>query len=190
MQVSPPVWRGDEDVFELPEGRILRQRFFPEVVDAGAGDRVRLERGQESRLVDTAAAGDVDQIGALLHVGKGGGVDQLFGCRRQRAGEGDEIRLRQQCRQLLRRVDGIGGCGGGGRVALGRQHAHVERFGQPGQPRADLAQTDDQQGFAAQFIFALRQVADHAAPEAALLAVASAVDVAREGQDQGPWRVH
>ena len=48
-----------------------------------------------------------------------------------------------------------------------------------------FAQTDDQQSFAAQFILAQRQVADHAAPFMALLAVPPAVDVAREGQDQG-----
>ena len=52
------------------------------------------------------------------------------------------------------------------------------------QPRADLPQTDDQQGLAAQFILALRQVTDHAAPDMALLAIPTGVDVARQGQDQ------
>ena len=176
---------GDEDVFEAPKGGVLGVRLFPEVVDAGAGDGAGLEGGQHGGFVDAAAAGDVDQVGAFFHLREGRGVDDVLGCRRQGTGEGDEIGLGEEGGQVIGRVDGVGGCGGGGGVAFCGDDAHVEGLGEFGEAGADLAEADDEEGLAAQLVFARGEVADHAAPGAALLAVAAGVDVAGEGEDEG-----
>jgi hypothetical protein len=59
---------------------------------------------------------------------------------------------------------------------------HLNSFGYLGQPPANAAQAHDEECFAAQLIFALVWIANHFAPEAALLVVTPAVDVAGEGQ--------
>ncbi|HUC56034.1 MAG TPA: hypothetical protein VMA95_01430 [Streptosporangiaceae bacterium] len=46
-------------------------------VEAGAADLAGVERREQSRLVDQAAAGDVDEDRARLHGGEGGGVEHV-----------------------------------------------------------------------------------------------------------------
>ena len=53
-----------------------------------------------------------------------------------------------------------------------------------GQAPTDSAKADDQQRLAAQFVLALRQVADHAPPKALRLVVARLGKAPAEGQDQ------
>jgi hypothetical protein len=57
----------------------------------------RAMRVDERRLVDHAPARRVEKIRGRLHAAERIGIDQLLGFRRQRAGEGNEIGLRQQC---------------------------------------------------------------------------------------------
>ena len=113
------------------------------------------------------------------------GVDQVLGGGCQGAGEGDEVGLGEEGGQVIWREDGVGVCGGGGGVAFCGEDAHVEGLGEFGEAGTDLAEADDEEGLAAQLIFAQGEVADHAAPGAAVLAVAAGVDVAGEGEDEG-----
>jgi hypothetical protein len=86
-------------------------------------------------------------------------VDQLLGFRRQRAGEGNEIGLRQQCLEVGHRVHRIRVSGTGARVAADADHAHVERLGELREPAADLSKADDQHRLAAQLVLTPREVA-------------------------------
>ena len=54
-------------------------------------------RVDEGRLVDHAPARRVEKIRGRLHATERIAIDQLLGFRRQRAGEGNKIGLRQQC---------------------------------------------------------------------------------------------
>src|SRR5216683_2426970 len=60
----------------------------------------------------------------------------------------------------------------GGGTAPQPDDAHLEGLGKPGKASADVAQADDQQRLAAEFILAPREIADHLAPDALYLIVA------------------
>jgi len=140
------------------------------------------ERVDERRLVDHAPARRVEKIRGRLHAAERIGVDQFLGFRRQRAGEGNEISLRQQCLEVGHRVHRIRVSGTGARVAADADHAHVERLGKLREPAADLSEADDQQRLAAEFVLSLREVADHTAPDPFCLVVARLGKPARERQ--------
>jgi hypothetical protein len=112
------------------------------------------------------------------------GIDQPFGFRGQRAGEGSEIGLRQQCVELGHRVHRIRVSGTGARVGAGADNAHVERLGELRKPAAGLSEADDQQRLAAELVLSLREVADHTAPDPFCLIVARLRKPARERQHQ------
>jgi hypothetical protein len=94
-----------------------------------------------------------------LHAAERIGIDQLLGFRRQRAGQGNEIGLRQQCLELGHRVHRIRVSSTGTWVAADADHPHVERLGELREPAADLSEADDQQRLAAEFVLSLRDVA-------------------------------
>ena len=70
------------------------------------------------------------------------------------------------------------------RVAPQPDHPHVECLGELREASANVAEPDDQQGLAAEFVLARRQVADHAAPDALPLIVAGLGQPPRQRQDQ------
>ncbi len=70
--------RRGEHVVEL-EQRQRAAGLLLEHVERGAGQVPGLERLVERGLVDDAAAGAVDEVGALLHLGEGGGAEQVLG---------------------------------------------------------------------------------------------------------------
>jgi hypothetical protein len=102
------------------------------------------ERVDKRRLVDHAPARRVEKIRGRLHAAERIGIDQFLGFRRQRAGEGNEIGLRQQRVEVGHRVHRIRVSGTGARVAADADHAHVERLGELREPAADLSEADDQ----------------------------------------------
>jgi hypothetical protein len=151
--------RRDEHVLHSPQRRGRGQRLLDHDVERGAPDLPSRERVDERRLVDHAPARRVEKIRGRLHAAERIGIDQLLGFRRQRAGEGNEIGLRQKCVELGHRVHCIRVSGTGARVAAYADDAHVERFGELRQPAADLSEADDQQRLAAELVLALREVA-------------------------------
>jgi hypothetical protein len=104
---------------------------------------------------------------------------------RERAGQRDEIGLRQHAEQAILANDLVGRPRALGRIAPGGDHPHVEGLGKRGQPRADAAQTGDHQRLAAELVFALRDVTDHAPPFVRDLVVARLRNLPRHGEDQG-----
>ncbi len=138
------MWR-DEHVLHGPQWRGRRQRLLDRDVERGAPDLPSRERVDERRLIDHAPARCVEKIRGRLHAAERIGIDQLLGFRRQRAGEGNEIGLRQQCVEVGHRVHRIRVSGTGARVAADADHAYVERLGELRQPAADLSEADDQQ---------------------------------------------
>ena len=70
------------------------------------------------------------------------------------------------------------------RVAPQADHPHVEGLGETREAAADIAEPDDEQRLAAELVLALRQVADHPAPDALCLVVARLGQAAGQRQDQ------
>ena len=72
------------------------QRLLLEDIDAGPGQVAAIERGQQRRLVDDAAAGGMDQDGAARQQGELGRADQAAGRGVQRAMQRQHLGTRQQ----------------------------------------------------------------------------------------------
>ena len=72
----------------------------------------------------------------------------------------------------------------GGRIAAETDNVHVEGFGQTRQASANAPEADDDQRLAAEFVLALRQIADHAAPDFSRLVVARLGQAAGKRQNQ------
>lgn len=64
-----------------PQQRLRHMRLPGEDVEPGGVERARLERGDQGRLVDNAAAGDVDDDALRPERGQHGGIDQPPGLR-------------------------------------------------------------------------------------------------------------
>ena len=72
------------------------QRLVGQHVEAGGGELAAAQRLDQGAGIDDAAAGGVDQDGALLHAGEGFGVDQVLGLRQRRHVQGDDVGAGQQ----------------------------------------------------------------------------------------------
>ena len=72
---------------------VERQRLDVEHVEAGAGDLLSLQRGDQRRLVDDRAARGVDEIGRRLHQREFGGADQPARAVAEHDMDGDEVGL-------------------------------------------------------------------------------------------------
>src|SRR4029078_12228359 len=59
--------RKDRQVFRLPQWIVGRQRLLRKDIEAGTGDFSCLEGSDQSRLIDDAAARDIDQVSRRLH---------------------------------------------------------------------------------------------------------------------------
>ena len=115
---------------------------------------MRGERLNQRRLVDDAAAGEVDEIGRGLHARERGSVDQLFGVGGQGAGQRDKIGLRQHRAKRAHRLHLIG-IAAPRRIAPEADDAHIESLGEARdnqhrrhwrQMIGDLAQREDELG--------------------------------------------
>jgi hypothetical protein len=96
----------------------------------------------------------------------------------------DEIRKRQHLAEPPVREHIVRVRAARARIAFRADHAHAERLRQAGEMRADAAEPDDQQRLAAEFVLALAQVGDHAAPVVLGLIVAREMQLARHRKDQ------
>ena len=86
--------REDRHVLGLPQRIVGRQRLLREHVERGAGDLSRFQRLDQRRLVDHAAARDIDQIGGRLHGGEHLRADDAARLRRQRRQRHQDSRVR------------------------------------------------------------------------------------------------
>src|SRR5262249_22214272 len=81
-------------------------------------------------------------------------------------------------------VDGIGCFATLRWIALDADHAHVEGLRQLRQAAADTAQPNDQKGLTAEFVLALRQIGNHAAPNVLGLVVARFWQTPRNSENE------
>ena len=77
--------------FSLPNSGLSLAGSVDEHVERRAGDMAGIERCLQIRLDDEAAAGAVDDADARLHLGDGGGVDDVARRVGQRRVQGDEV---------------------------------------------------------------------------------------------------
>ena len=70
------------------------------------------------------------------------------------------------------------------RILADADHLHSECLAEHREMAADTAHADHQHGLAAEFVLALGQVADHAAPDLLVLIVARLGQASRQGEDQ------
>ena len=120
----------DEEVRDVEQGVVGGERLGVGDVQGGAGDRFRVQRRDERRLVDHAAAAGVDEDRGGLHAVQEVGVDEVAGGLGQWDVQRDEVRGGEERGQL--------GVAGG-------QHAHVEAVGAAGDRLADAPVADDAQ---------------------------------------------
>ncbi|GAA1304111.1 hypothetical protein GCM10009591_07310 [Brachybacterium tyrofermentans] len=71
--------RGEHHVLQREQGAAGRERLDLEDVEPGPGDRAVLQGGDQGRLIDHGAAGDVDEECGVLHPGQLRGTDQVTG---------------------------------------------------------------------------------------------------------------
>ena len=136
---------------ELEQRVVERRRLAFPHVEPGAADMAGLERFEQGHLVVDAAARRRDEQRAGLHPLQCARVDHADGVRRARAMQRHDVGARQQ---VLQR-NGRGAAPADllfGQVRVGGKHAHAEGVGQRCNAGADVADTDDAQHLAADFM--------------------------------------
>jgi hypothetical protein len=83
-------------------------------------------------------------MGRGPHLAEGLGIDQALGLLGERAGKRDKIGLRQERVELVHSVHCIRRAAAGQRIPPQPDDMHIESLGEPGEPPADIAQTDDE----------------------------------------------
>ena len=130
----------------LKQSIVFGGRLGLEHVECRSGDPPLGERGGERLLVDDRTSRDVDEVGGGLHPRQPLGVDKMVGfLRRQRAGDHDHVRLREQPVHLTQ-ADPRGRRGGGigvGVAAIWRMPsgALIEEISRPMLPQPSSPST-------------------------------------------------
>jgi hypothetical protein len=141
------VW-GEKGVGRGEERRVSR-RLALEDVDTGAGEMAGSERIRDGCLVDDPATGDVQQDRASLHAGQLRCADHAFRRAAQRDVHGHGVRPLEEVVESDE-IDAVVCCLFRRDVRVAREDRHLHRPG-PGRDRlADLAESDDAQGPAAE----------------------------------------
>mmetsp|Transcript_11999 Transcript_11999/g.31770 ORF Transcript_11999/g.31770 Transcript_11999/m.31770 type:complete len:344 (+) Transcript_11999:1289-2320(+) len=160
--------------------RELHRRLLLEAVERGAGELAAVERGEERVLDDDAAAGDVEEARAVLHLGDLLLADEALRALQQRHVHREEVRAREHLverhqrgayRQRELRC--------GERVA--RDDVHAEARGAARDLPPDAAEADDAEGFPGE----ARADEAGAAPAAGLEDGVGLRDEAGHGAEQG-----
>ncbi len=152
-------------------------RFLAPDIEGGSGDLAALERLERGRLVENAAAGAVDDDHAVFHlvVVLSGNHAARFVVERRVGGDDvgvaqDLFQFHELDTQILAALLGDVGVVG--------DDVHLEGLGASRHPAADLAQPDDAQGLALEFIAG----EGSALPFAALEAVVGHGNIAAEAE--------
>ncbi len=149
-----------------------------EYVEDGARQAAVVERGQKRAVIDEAAAGDVDQDGALLEPGEEGLSGHAARVVGQGASEHHHVGLVQERRQVRRGAHPVDIGRGNGRAA-DDVDAGLERLHALGDGLPDWPEADDQPA-------RLRDLAEgRAAPFAPFLQVALQFDGVQHGEHLG-----
>ena len=126
---------------EFENGVVRVRRLRVEDVQAGTGNPAFLQDFGQGSLVDHWAARAVDQKGRRLHQSEPPGIDEMPRLLRQRAIDGNEIRLAKDRIQIDEpdpefgskpRID----------VGIVRDEMHVERLGEAENLCSDVADAD------------------------------------------------
>src|SRR5438309_1103120 len=72
---SGGVW-SNEQIFQIPERRFGRQRFFLENVEGRSGDSLFLQRGGKRLFIHKRASAHIDEISIRLHKRKAVGINE------------------------------------------------------------------------------------------------------------------
>ena len=142
--------RRQDDIGHLQKRMVRRRRLLHENVEGGAGQVAGLEGVGQRLFVNDAAAGAVDDAGALAHQGHLAGADQVARLVGERRVDGEEIDLRQQSIEIGGGLDADLAGGGGGEERVEAEHLHVEAGGAAGDLAADAAEADDAERLAGQ----------------------------------------
>src|SRR6266436_7339009 len=141
--------RRREDVLQLAEGVIWSQRLHLEYVDRGRGDPARLQRFDQSHLVDDRTTRCVDESRRRLHQGELGCPDQPFGTTAQ-----DEMDCHDVGPAEQRLLVHEGGTGGAGfllsEVLAPGDHLHAEGEADARHFSSNVSQPDDTQASTSQ----------------------------------------
>ena len=133
--------------FKVPVGgddRVVGpRRLDRQHVDPGPADLALLDRGDQRRHVDDAAARRVDQKGVLLHRSELGRADHVPGFLGQRAMEADHVALGEQVVERLDPPHAGGDLDAGDRIGIVGDHLHAEGLGAERRGDADPAEADD-----------------------------------------------
>src|SRR6266404_9403949 len=137
--------RRREDVLQLPERMVGLQRLDVEYINCGAGDSARLQRFDQSHLINDRSARCVDESRRRLHQGELGCPDQPFGTTAQDEMDCHDVGLAEQ--RLLVHEGGTGSAGFLlSEVLAPGDRLHAEGNADAGHFSSDVAQPHDTQG--------------------------------------------
>jgi hypothetical protein len=131
------------------EDRRAHRRLLLVDVERGPGQAALVERLGHGRLVDHAAAGDVEEERARPHPGERIAPDQATGGAGDRDMDRDHVGALQQ-RAQLGQLDAVERRLLGGDIRIHAEDRHLEAASAVGDGLPDLAETHDPQGLAAQ----------------------------------------
>ena len=94
----------DNHLLEVPQRRLLGERFGLEDVEARTGDRTSVERVDQRRLVDNWPASDVDEICIVAHRRQFVGTHHPFRRGGVRDGDRDEAGVGDGIVEVVRMV--------------------------------------------------------------------------------------
>src|SRR5215211_3029018 len=145
--------RADNDVLELPQGALLRQRFDFEYIQRRAGELPASQRVDERLLIHHRPPPDVHEVSPRLHCACGPGVHEVPGLRGARQRDGHVVCLAQSVVQTVRGVELVGVAPRGVVLAhrpLDPDDARPEGPYPLGDGAPDVAHTDDAERLALQ----------------------------------------
>ena len=140
--------RGGDDVLELEQRRV-GARLAGVDVEPGGSDPALLQRGEQRRLVDDAAAGGVDEDQRRLDGGELVGADDAHRLGGLRQVHRDDVGAAQQLVERDQADAHLRGAAGGDERVVG-DDVHAERRQPLGHQGADPAEPDDAGGLLVQ----------------------------------------
>lgn len=138
--IAGGVWCED-DVVELAQWAVGRERFFGEHIETGAAERSALQGANERCFVDESAAGGVDEEGAGLHLRERGIVDEMAGVGFERNMQRNDVAFREK----LRKRYGLTARNLNGPIAPA-ENAQTKRLRAHGDGATNVSKSDEPEG--------------------------------------------
>ena len=147
-----------QDVRQIPERAVRRQRLDGGDVEAGEADVATAQMADQRLFIDNLPASDIDEGNARLHGAKRRLVDHVLGRRRMRHGDDEGVACGEHAMEILGRVHGVEKLGMTSllkHVACHRDDAHVERPPDLGNPARQVAGAEDGDRLSRDFLAAI-----------------------------------